>query len=61
MSKVEIRVEENGPNVVLVNGQPYTAMCRCGASNNKPYCDGAHVKMGFRAGPTELKVLNDIA
>ncbi|MEM9679227.1 MAG: CDGSH iron-sulfur domain-containing protein [Bacteroidota bacterium] len=20
-----------------------TAFCRCGASNNKPYCDGAHV------------------
>jgi len=24
-----------------------TAFCRCGASNNKPYCDGAHVKDGF--------------
>ncbi|WP_298902356.1 (4Fe-4S)-binding protein [uncultured Psychroserpens sp.] len=25
-----------------------TAFCRCGASNNKPYCDGAHVKDGFK-------------
>lgn len=25
-----------------------TAFCRCGASNNKPYCDGAHVKVGFK-------------
>jgi uncharacterized Fe-S cluster protein YjdI len=24
-----------------------TAFCRCGASQNKPYCDGAHVKAGF--------------
>lgn len=24
-----------------------TAFCRCGASNNKPYCDGAHVANNF--------------
>ncbi|MCH2214783.1 MAG: CDGSH iron-sulfur domain-containing protein [Flavobacteriales bacterium] len=25
-----------------------TAFCRCGHSQNKPYCDGAHVKVEFR-------------
>lgn len=33
------------------------ALCRCGASENKPYCDGSHRKAEFKAagGP----VLND--
>ncbi|WP_298760769.1 (4Fe-4S)-binding protein [uncultured Psychroserpens sp.] len=25
-----------------------TAFCRCGASRNKPYCDGTHTNEGFK-------------
>lgn len=25
-----------------------TAFCRCGASNNKPYCDGSHIEANFK-------------
>ena len=52
---------ENGPLLVegnleicsgtgrTVNRVVKTALCRCGQSANKPYCDGSHKAIGFTA------------
>jgi CDGSH-type Zn-finger protein len=48
---------ENGPNVVYLDGKVFTALCRCGGSANKPYCDGTHAKNGFKAQKADLKVV----
>jgi len=28
-------------------GRKVISLCRCGHSENKPFCDGAHKRMGF--------------
>ena len=54
-----IRPEVDGPYIVrnlrkLTNSKgetlpvrPIVALCRCGGSNIKPYCDGTHARIGF--------------
>lgn len=32
-----------------INRVEKTALCRCGHSSNKPYCDGTHAKTGFKS------------
>lgn|GEM_PF-420015 len=58
MVKVVIKVLENGPNLVIVDGKTVAALCRCGASNDKPNCDGLHAKIGFKGKANEVKVLD---
>ncbi len=40
-----IQLKHNNAHVSLTN--EVTAFCRCGASANKPYCDGSHHTSGF--------------
>jgi len=58
-----IKIRQNGPyliegddvTVVDWNGAAYpiarrpVALCRCGASTNKPFCDKTHSRIGFQA------------
>ena len=63
MSEIEdeqiVEVAKNGPLMVYGNirvkhhdgteiaKHRVTAFCRCGASKNKPFCDGSHKQSGF--------------
>jgi CDGSH-type Zn-finger protein len=58
MPKVEIQSVENGPNLVLVDGKPQVALCRCGQSSSKPLCDGTHHEVGFEAPAARTKILD---
>ena len=58
---LEIAPQKDGPlkvsgNLEVVSGTGHTVnrveetfFCRCGHSNNKPYCDGSHRRAGFTA------------
>jgi uncharacterized Fe-S cluster protein YjdI/CDGSH-type Zn-finger protein len=56
---VVVTVSTDGPNLLagpieirneagdLVKTASRVALCRCGASENKPFCDGSHKRVGF--------------
>ena len=58
MSEAEnvLRIRPDGPNVVTgdvvivtpvrIREMKTAVLCRCGHSSDKPFCDGAHVKIG---------------
>ena len=57
---VTIKIRDNGPllvegdfTLVDANGNEVPiakkALCRCGGSTMKPFCDGTHSKIGFQA------------
>jgi len=45
MVKGPVEIEQADGSVILE--ERMCALCRCGASSNKPYCDGSHRKVGF--------------
>ena len=63
MSVVTIRLQHNGPYLVYgpvrildadgneydVGDEDVIALCRCGGSTTKPFCDGTHSRAGFEA------------
>jgi 3-phenylpropionate/trans-cinnamate dioxygenase ferredoxin subunit len=61
VSDVRITASRNGPYLVSglveltdADGKTYPvkakmALCRCGASTTKPFCDGTHSRIGFQA------------
>jgi CDGSH-type Zn-finger protein len=64
---VRIEVLEDGPLLVtgavsLVDDQgnpiptrkKVIALCRCGGSTTKPFCDGTHSKIGFQGAVTAV-------
>ena len=62
---VKITVRPNGPLQVegaialtdangkqwALAGKPAVFLCRCGASENRPFCDGAHKRIDFQSAP----------
>jgi CDGSH-type Zn-finger protein len=41
---------------------PRAALCQCGQSKNKPFCDNSHLEAGFQAAAaTPAQVLSDVA
>jgi CDGSH-type Zn-finger protein len=72
MPNVKIKASENGPYVVEIDGGKFEiergsnveviekktiALCRCGQSGNKPFCDGTHRKVGFNADEVKIKIV----
>lgn len=41
----QMKIKHDGQEIIKDN--KVTAFCRCGASENKPYCDGTHKKIDF--------------
>jgi 3-phenylpropionate/trans-cinnamate dioxygenase ferredoxin subunit len=51
----ELELTDAEGNRYDLTGREKVALCRCGASVNKPFCDGQHSKIGFQAAEAAVK------
>jgi CDGSH-type Zn-finger protein len=52
VNDVTVFANQRGP----IRTRPTMVLCRCGASANKPFCDGVHVKIGFSSANVEGRI-----
>ena len=51
----QLELTDADGNKYDISGKPRVSLCRCGASLNKPFCDGQHSKIGFQAEEVAVK------
>jgi CDGSH-type Zn-finger protein len=44
----DIQIFDAQGNAFGLAGRTVISLCRCGHSDNKPFCDGSHGRMGFQ-------------
>ena len=45
----ECTIEDAGAKAFGLAGRTVISLCRCGHSENKPFCDGSHNRAGFQS------------
>ena len=73
VTELTIKPQHNGPylvygpvKIVDADGNEYdtsdrkvVALCRCGGSTTKPFCDGTHSRKGFEAAERAVRELEE--
>lgn len=72
MKTPSIHVQDNGPlqmkgsfEIIDAKGNAFEtgsdiSLCRCGGSDNKPFCDGTHEEINFKSEPRAEKLMVEV-